>query len=195
MFPTCSRCDSTEGCRPSCNKSPAPHVLTTSEDGEESDQESRHVDWDSYFLPDTRDPKTRRVSRTSSSEVDASCCLSDLQSASADALLGACCPPTARRLVSGRRRLSISTSTRHPTYDEHLATAEEHAKSNGQKTTPFGRWLADRNLERFEGPLAKLGVYRVADLVYLTDEDMDTLNVDPKSRMQFYVRVTEHHTN
>lgn len=129
--------------------------------------------------------------------IDACCISEGVQSASAEAILGACCPmgSVARKLVSRRPDLKVCTKRQHPTYDEHLANAEEHAKTNGNGRTPFGRWLADRNLQRFEEPLAKLGVCRVADLVYLTDEDMDHLNVDAKSRMQFYVRVTEHHTN
>lgn len=59
----------------------------------------------------------------------------------------------------------------------------------GVSQTPIGRWLAARNLQRYEAGLARMGVKRVADLVYLTDEDMDNLNVDPESRMHFYVRV------
>lgn len=59
----------------------------------------------------------------------------------------------------------------------------------GVSQTPIGRWLAARNLERYEMGLQKLGIKKIADLVYLTDDDMDNLGVDNESRMHFYVRV------
>lgn len=181
---------SSDPCRPlmsSCKPS-VPHV--TREENSESDAEKEQttkVNWDAYFLSEKSDQALSTRHRVShGANYESYCCMSDMAAA---ALLGSCCATTG----SGYSARRPSSRRKHRTYDEHLASAnEEEFRIHGSATSPFGRWLKARNLESYEGPLAQLGVHRVADLVYLTDEDMDRLNVDQEARMQFYVRVTEH---
>lgn len=142
------------------------------------------VDWDVFFSQSEKSTISRHGDGLASS------CLS---TASTDILFGTCCSGTtmARRFMGGGGRGGQSPDPprmpRNLTYDQKLA--EEEARMQGASQTPIGRWLAARNLQRYEAGLARMGVKRVADLVYLTDEDMDNLNVDPESRMHFYVRV------
>ena len=63
-------------------------------------------------------------------------------------------------------------------------------KTTPQKPrTPIEIWLAARDLSEYAPALADMGVKRVSDLVFLTDDDMKVLKVDPSSRLHFHVRV------
>lgn len=55
--------------------------------------------------------------------------------------------------------------------------------------TPLSFWLAERKLEKYEPALSRMGVRRLSDLAYITDDDLANLNVDVASRSYFQVHV------
>lgn len=55
--------------------------------------------------------------------------------------------------------------------------------------TPLATWLAARDLEHYEAPLARMGVKRLADLAYITDEDLINMNMSDEARAHFHINV------
>ena len=86
-----------------------------------------------------------------------------------------------------KQRPQTSRVTRVPskTYDQ----VTRPSKRGTPPDTPLKAWLAARNLEIYAEPLAKIGCKRVSDLVFLTDDDMQLLNVEPHARVHFHIQV------
>jgi len=55
--------------------------------------------------------------------------------------------------------------------------------------TALSMWLNERNLSEYEAILTEMGVRKLRDLVYLTDEDLTNMKVDPSKRAFFQVQV------
>ena len=73
-----------------------------------------------------------------------------------------------------------------PTYDQYLV---QHDRIMNDARTPLSRWLADRSLSQYEPKLTDMGVRKLRDLAYLTDEDLLHMNVLPSQRLHFQVHV------
>lgn len=68
-----------------------------------------------------------------------------------------------------------------PTYDQMM-------RANSPRTA-LSMWLNERNLSEYEAILTEMGVRKLRDLVYLTDEDLTNMKVDPSKRAFFQVQV------
>lgn len=76
---------------------------------------------------------------------------------------------------------------------EHSPTSTTYCEMMQNSTcapvTPLSMWLAARNLLRFEPPLARIGVKRLADLAYVTEDDLINMNMSADARSHFHVHV------
>mmetsp|Transcript_9626 Transcript_9626/g.13340 ORF Transcript_9626/g.13340 Transcript_9626/m.13340 type:complete len:282 (+) Transcript_9626:150-995(+) len=89
---------------------------------------------------------------------------------------------------------SPSTYSSSKTYDQHLQ--ESSSSSTTSKSLPskkersaFKAWLAARSLLQYADSLESVGVRRVADLMYLSDEDLEALAIDYDDRVHFHIQV------
>lgn len=81
----------------------------------------------------------------------------------------------------------------HPrgtTLHESLAEDELFARTYVKKSK-LGRWLAARNLQDYETGLVKLGIKKIADLSFLTEDDMTKLGADHLARKHFSITVVD----
>lgn len=156
-----------------CSAKRTTHRIYDAHEDAYLDEEQCPVNWDAFFLPS----KERALVRTNAQLTK---CIPEVQSGLARALCQCQADTAVRKFLRPGRGGS--------TLQETLEKEEKELAAGGPKT-PIGRWLAARNLERFENGLAKMGVKRISDLVYLTDEDMRALQVDDEARVHFHVRV------
>lgn len=78
---------------------------------------------------------------------------------------------------------TTTAATTTTTYQEMMESAAVSPK------TPLSLWLETRRLEKFETPLSLMGVRRLADLAYLTEDDLISMEMDAASRSNFHFSV------
>uniref|UniRef100_A0A7S3NR98 SAM domain-containing protein n=1 Tax=Aureoumbra lagunensis TaxID=44058 RepID=A0A7S3NR98_9STRA len=64
-----------------------------------------------------------------------------------------------------------------------------HLSPQMSKQTSLSIWLAQRGLQSVEGKLAQLGITRLADLAYLTEDELSSLNLDPEKKLCFHLHL------
>jgi len=114
-----------------------------------------------------------------------------------------CCLTNNSAVALEQKKLaSVSLpSTSSKTYDQHLRESFSSSSSSSNSSTTshslpsrgecsaFKAWLAARSLLQYADSLERVGVKRVADLIYLSDEDLDALAIDYDDRIHFYIHV------